>query len=304
MLFPETFNEDPLRILRGVRFGIQLGFIIDPDTEKCMADGAGQLVSLSAERIQEEFTRLLTDCDQPGPAFILLRRLGALVHVLPELDRCAGVEQNEYHPHDVFEHSIRTCDQTPRHNLEVRWAALLHDVGKVDSKQTVCDEKLGERVVFYGHQLKSAELAVEILRRLRYSNVFIRRCENLIRFHMFSYESSWKDSTVRRFIRRVGEENLDNLFILCEADARSRDRQYDLDGLKDRIRQQFEQKNTLKLADLRVNGSDVIDECGVEAGPEIGLILSELMEAVLDDPALNKRETLLEILRRRRGRGA
>ena len=299
MLFPRTFEEDPLRILRGIRFGTGMGLAIETETETEMAVGAGLLRTLSAERIQEELTRILTDIELPSDAFLLMHRLGALIHILPELDRCAGVEQNEYHPHDVFVHSLRTCDNAPQNNLLVRWAALLHDVGKVDSKRSIMDEKLGERVVFYGHQLVSADVAARVLRRLRYPNSFIKNCENLIRFHMFNYESGWKPSTVRRFIRRVGEENLENLFVLRDADARSRDQKADLEELKRRIRHELDQSHTLKLSDLAVDGRDVIRECGINAGPAIGAVLKELLEAVLDDPELNERDLLLKRLRDR-----
>lgn len=299
MVFTNTFNEDPLRILRGVRFAVQLDLTIDPATRSEMSAGVSLLGGLSAERVQEELTRILTGCDKPGGAFVLMHHLGALEHILPELDRCAGVEQNEYHPHDVFIHSLRTCDCAPRDNLAVRWAALLHDVGKVDTKQTVQDEKLGERVVFYGHQFFSAAMAAGVLRRLRYSNDFVDKCENLIRFHMFDYDPGWKASTVRRFIRRVGEDNLEDLFLLREADARSRGGRDELDGLRRRIRDELDQENALKLSDLAVDGRDVMRECGVGPGPGIGRILSELMERVLENPEFNDRETLLEVLRRR-----
>jgi poly(A) polymerase/tRNA nucleotidyltransferase (CCA-adding enzyme) len=292
MLFRNTFAEDPLRILRGVRFSVQLGMTIEECTRSEMKANVSLLDSLSAERVQEELTRILSGCEKPGDSFVLLREIGALAHILPELDRCAGVEQNEYHPHDVFVHSLRTCDCAPRDNLTVRWAALLHDVGKVDTRHTVEDEKLGERVVFYGHQNVSADVASAVLQRLRYANEFVSRCVNLIRFHMFNYEPGWKAATVRRFIRRVGEENLGDLFLLREADAKSRGRSDDLTGLSERIRAELEQRNAITLADLAVDGRDVMRECGIAAGPEIGRILSELLELVLEDPSLNDRDSL------------
>jgi tRNA nucleotidyltransferase (CCA-adding enzyme) len=308
MVFPEAFEEDPLRILRGVRFAVLLGLSVDPATREAMRAGAGLLDTLSAERVQEELTRVMTRCERPSRALLMLRELGALQHILPELDRCAGVEQNEYHPDDVFVHSIKTCDCAPRDNLAVRWAALLHDVGKVDMKQTVTDEMLGDRVVFYGHQFASADIADGVLKRLRYSNAFVKQCDNLIRHHMFNYEPAWKDSTVRRFIRRVGEENLDDLFALRRADAASREPATGARGLEElegRIRRELEARHTTRVEDLAVDGHDVIRVAGVKAGPGVGRVLAELLEAVLEDPQLNERETLLEMLRRRgRGPGA
>jgi putative nucleotidyltransferase with HDIG domain len=303
MMFARAFEEDPLRVLRGVRFAVQLQFRVDPATLEAMAESSPLIDTLSPERIQEELTRILTRSERPSEAFVLMRELGALERILPELDRCAGVEQNEFHPDDVFVHSIKTCDCAPQNNLAVRWAALLHDVGKVDKKKTVTDEKLGDRVVFYGHQLVSAEVAAQVLRRLRYSNVLVGRCAHLIRHHMFDYEPAWKASTVRRFIRRVGEDNLNDLFDLRRADAASRDTQAGARGLEElegRIRHELDACHTTRVEDLAVDGRDVMREGAVDGGPEVGKVLSELLEAVLEDPDLNDRETLLELLRRRR----
>jgi putative nucleotidyltransferase with HDIG domain len=305
MIFPLAFEEDPLRILRGVRFSVRFGLSVEENARDAMAQSAALLDTLSAERIQDELTRLLTGCERPSGAFEMMRELGALSRILPELDRCAGVTQNEYHPDDVFVHSIKTCDEAPRDNLLVRWAALLHDVGKVDQKQTVSDEKLGERVVFYGHQFVSAETAARVLRRLRYPNEFVQKCEGLIRHHMFNYEAEWKSSTVRRFIRRVGEENLADLFALRAADARSRGPSGDakgLDELETRIQHELDQKHTTRIADLAIDGRDVMRECGVGPGREIGKILSEALEIVLEDPGMNDRDALLQWLGKR-GKG-
>ncbi len=306
MLFAGAFEDDPLRIMRGVRFAVRFSLTIEGETRKAMTEGAALLDTLSAERVQEELTKTLTECERASEAFRMMHEMGALSVILPELDRCAGVTQNEYHPDDVFVHSIKTCDCVPRENLLVRWAALVHDVGKVDKKQRVQDEKLGERVVFYGHQIVSAQTAVKVLRRLRYRNAFVKKCENLVRHHMFDYDSSWKGSTVRRFIGRVGEENLDDLFTLRVADARSRDphsQLADLEELTKRVQEELDQSHTIKLTDLVVDGKDVMRECGVAPGKDVGMMLKQLLEVVLDKPAMNERETLLEWLReKRRGR--
>jgi tRNA nucleotidyltransferase (CCA-adding enzyme) len=306
MNFPGAFEEDPLRILRGVRFAVHFGLAVDPATSAAMEGNAALLETLSAERIQDELTKMLKQSERPSDAFLMMHDLGALAVILPELDECAGVTQNEYHPDDVFVHSLKTCDNVPRDNLLVRWAALLHDVGKVSMKTVVQDEKLGERVVFYGHQQVSAETAVAVLRRLRYRNAFVTKCENLVRHHMFDYDSSWKPSTVRRFIRRVGEENLSDLFALREADARSRDPAAEpagLDELEERVRHEIAERHTFRTRDLAVDGRDVMRECDVAPGREVGRILSELLEAVLENPELNDRETLLRRLRERQKRG-
>lgn len=299
MIFPKAFEEDPLRILRGVRFATRFGLSVDASTQKAMADGAGLLDTLSAERVQEEFTKLLTQCERPSGAFRRLLELGALDMVLPELARGAGVTQNEYHPDDVFEHSIKTCDAAPRSNLAVRWAALLHDVGKVEKKQVVEDRKLGERVVFYGHQAVSASEAVNVLRKLRYHNALVKKVETLVEHHMFNYEAEWKDSTIRRFIRKVGEANLEDLFLLREADLRSRGAEASLDNLGEiraRVNAELDAGRAQTIAQLAVDGNDVIRVCHVKPGPEVGRILNQLLELVIENPELNTRTSLLKYL--------
>lgn len=302
MIFPAAFLEDPLRILRGIRFACRFGFAIERETWEAMARSAPLMETLSAERVQGELTGILVQCQRPSGALGMMRETGVLARVLPEIDRCAGVNQNEYHPDDVFIHSVKTCDQVPRDNLAVRWAALLHDVGKVDRRQTVHDEKLGDRVVFYGHEAVGAEAAVGVLRRLRYRNALIQKCEILVRNHMFNYQSEWKPSTVRRFIRQVGETNLEDLFLLREADIRSRDpeaRFDDLRELRGRVSEELGKRAVLRVSDLAVDGGDVMRACGLGPGPLVGKILGEALEAVLEEPGLNERDRLLEWVKKR-----
>jgi poly(A) polymerase/tRNA nucleotidyltransferase (CCA-adding enzyme) len=305
VMFAGAFQEDPLRILRGVRFAAQLNLRVEAETHRLMAASVDRLDTLSAERVQEEFSKTLTRCGMPSRAFTLARELGALKQVLPELDRCAGVEQNVFHPDDVFVHSLKTCDQVARDKLLVRWAALMHDVGKVDTRRILADDH-GERVVFYGHEKVSAQSARAALRRLRYPNAFVRDCVHLVTHHMFNYESAWKDSTVRRFIRSVGEDRLDDLFALREADCRSRGLTAEIDNLGElraRVRAQLAQRHTLTERDLEIDGRDVMRELGIGPGPEVGKLLRELLERVLDDPSLNERDRLLAALRTGSGNG-
>lgn len=305
MVFPDAFREDPLRILRGIRFAARFSLHIEPQTEAAMAENAVRVDTLSPERVQEELTKLLTECDRPGEGLVLMRRLGVLSRILPELDRAWGVEQNVFHPDDVFWHSVKTCDEAPKESLLVRWAALLHDLGKVDKKQTV--EEDGEsKVVFYGHEALGAEIAETVLRRLRYGNEFIRRCVALVESHMFLYRREWTRSTVRRFMARAGEENLDALFALRRADALSRGSSAEageLDDLRARIEQERREARAFKISDLAVDGEDVKRTLGVTEGPWVGRVLGELFELVIDNPSLNTRESLLSALEEMRKRG-
>jgi len=298
MIFPRAFIEDPLRILRGARFAARFHLDIDADTQQAMTAAAALLDTVSAERVGDEFTKLLTQCDHPGAGFDILQRCGGLVVVFPELDRCVGVSQNEYHPDDVYRHTLKVCDAAPRDSLVVRWAALLHDLGKVDARQMIDDES-GTRVVFYGHENISAAMAQRILERLRYPHVFVERCTLLVHEHMYRYESAWKPATVRRFMARVGVDYLDDLFELRRADCRSRDLHKELRALEElrrRVETELHARSGVHIADLAVSGEDVMRVLRVGPGPQVGRVLRLLLDRVLEHPELNQRSTLLAML--------
>ncbi len=293
-IFPRAFEEDPLRILRGARFSARFALRVDAGTLDLMRRAAPLVDTVSPERVQDEFTRTLTQCERPAAAFELLRTTGALARLLPELERCVGVTQNQYHPDDVYWHSLKTLDAAAP-DLLVRWAALLHDTGKVDARQVVRDED-GERVVFYGHEDVSARLTEAVLTRLRYPHALVNACRHLVQEHMFRYSRSWNPSTLRRFMRRVGVAHLDDLFMLREADCRSRaldDELAALDDLRARVAAELAAAATLGVGDLDVNGDDVMRVLGIGPGPRVRAVLEELLERVTDDPALNERERLL-----------
>jgi len=299
MIFPEAFREDALRILRGVRFAARFALTADPDTRSAMAAASSLLDTLSAERVQEELTRLLTETQTVSGALVELRELGALRVILPELDRCAGVEQNAFHPDDVFVHSLKSCDAAPSDDLLVRWAALMHDVGKVDARREVEDAH-GARVVFYGHEVAGAEHTRAALERLRYPHAFVARCEKLVALHMFGYTPEWKGATVRRFMRRVGEDLLEPLFRLREADCRSRGLRAELDALDElrgRVAAERAAQRAVTVADLALDGGDVMRACAIPPGPLVGKILEGLLEAVIEDPSLNDAHELERMAR-------
>jgi len=250
---------------------------------------------VSVERVQDELSKLLTQSERPSIGFDILHGSGALAVILPELERAAGVTQNEYHPDDVYRHTLKVCDMAARDSLLVRWAALLHDLGKVDTRQVIHDAG-AERVVFYGHETVSAEIAARVLERLRYPRVFVVQCTVLVREHMFRYERAWKAATVRRFMARAGVDNLSALFALREADCRSRDLASELEllrDLRDRVAAEIRERNTVHIADLKVDGKDVMRVLGLGPGPRVGEVLQGLLERVLDDPQFNERARLL-----------
>ena len=212
----DRFREDPLRVLRAVRFAAQLRFDLDAETASAMRRHAAQLASVSAERIGAEL-RLIMLSERPDRAIVALLELGLLGLVLPELIPLQSTVQDEHHQHkDVFAHTMRVVDNTAP-LPELRWAALLHDVAKPDTKSV-----RGRRVRFYGHEEAGARKARAILCRLRFDNVFADRISHIVLLHMRAngYDSDWTDGAVRRFIREAGID-LSTLIALSRADITS-----------------------------------------------------------------------------------
>ncbi len=288
-----SFLEDPLRMLRGVQFMARFALTVDAETRRLMEKHRELLGTVSAERVREELNKLMLS-RRPSDGFVFMHETGLLREVLPELEDAWGVEQNEFHPDDVFFHSVKSCDAAPK-DLAVRWAALLHDIEKPKMKQTV-----EGRTVFYGHQDEGAETAKRILDRLRFPADFTRRVSILVAQHMFNITDEWSDGALRRFVARVGRENLDDLFALRVADARSRgdgEVETDIEWVREKIERVLERDSTLKRSDLAITGHDVMELLGIGEGERIGSVLEALLERVMDDPSLNKREILIELVR-------
>ncbi|MCL2129874.1 MAG: HD domain-containing protein [Treponema sp.] len=296
----ERFSEDGLRPLRAVRFASQLNFSID---EKILSAIPGVLyftATVAAERIRDELDKIIKT-SKPSNALLLMEKTGLLKMLLPELYVCRNVMQDRYngigyHRFDVLDHSLLSCDFISRENtsLELRLAVLFHDIGKPEAMRI--DEE-GIRT-FYGHEKQSSAITRRILLRFRYSNAIINKVCHLIEEHMFNYDDNWTDAAVRRFIIRVGEENLNDLFALRRADAyglagKAPPLNFLLPFIK-RIEKVLNKSRALSLKDLAVSGND-LSAIGIVPGKTMGIILNRLLEAVLDDPELNTKEKLLEI---------
>lgn len=286
----ERFTEDPLRAMRMVRFASRDGFVLDDATKDAARRFAGALPAIAVERVREELNGILT-ADQPAFGFSLLLELGFLRHVLPEVAEFDGFEQNEFHPHDLFRHTMEVVEKT-RPDLLLRMAALLHDVGKPPSLSI---GEHGERH-FYRHEEIGAEMAASILERLRYPHAFIQGVVALVRTHMRPLGAG--PGGLRRLLRDTGE-----LFPLWrelkEADATSvkinQDELYtELREFDAAIEEVKKGPDVSPLKNLAINGKDLI-ALGMTPGPRFGEILRALHERVLDQPELNNRETLLEM---------
>jgi len=286
------FTEDGLRPVRACRFAARLKFTIEDTTFNAIAATLEISRKVSKERIRDEIMKLL-EADKPSIGIEYLRQSGLLALFLPELADCYEVSQNRYHIHDVYYHSIYSCDAAPKHDPMIRLAALLHDIGKIPTRQPGEDGDF----TFYNHEVIGAKMVKRVMKRLKFSNEQVDCVNNLILNHMFHYTDEWTDGAVRRFIRKVGLDKIDSLFTLRMADRKGNGARKGLpapiERLKRRIEHVIEQENAFTVRDLDINGTILMDEFGLKPGPLIGTILNELLELVLDNPELNIRETLL-----------
>lgn len=291
----DRFLEDGLRPVRAVRFAAQLSFTIDDSTLQAIPQTLHITQKISIERFREEFTKMLI-CEVPLPGLRLLESTGLLTLFIPELAECRGVEQGGYHHFDVLDHSFLVCNACPAgaDNLHIRLAGLFHDIGKPAVRKEAADGSC----TFYRHEAVSEKLTRTIMRRLKYSNSEIEKTAHLVAQHMFHYEPAWTDAAVRRFIVRVGKENISDLFALRYADVFGLTGSYGepsfLAEFTARIDAILQADGAYSIKDLAVNGNDLI-AAGIPAGRILGLILHDLLETVLDDPAQNTREQLLRI---------
>lgn len=313
----ERFMEDGLRPIRALRFSSKLGFKIEEATYNEIKNPEVQkkITSISIERFRDEFEKILLS-PLPSVGFKKMEETGILNLFIPEFTICRGCIQSDYrafHKFDVLDHLFYACDGANRNKLNVRLAALFHDIGKPASKklkeENVFDSdsqsyKNVETLTFYNHESYSEKITREIMIRLKFSNEQINNVCHLVKEHMFHYEHNWTDAAVRRFIIRVKEEFLEDLFDLRLADMYGMwnekvEIKYSsaielLLELKERIKAELEKKTALSLKDLKINGKDLID-LGFEPGKQIGQILEELFNTVVEDPELNTKEKLLQI---------
>jgi tRNA nucleotidyltransferase (CCA-adding enzyme) len=285
------FREDALRPVRAARFVATLEFELDPATRAALGGVVDRARLVAPERVRVELEKLMA-ARRPSMGFELLREAGLLELWMPELTRCYGVPQNRWHAHDVYTHSLESCDHAPPGKAVVRWAALLHDIGKPDTRV----ERRGDGT-FYGHELAGAELAGCLLERLRFPGALRAEIVHLVREHMFDYRSEWSDAAVRRWVRRVGEGAVADLFDLRIADMLGNGLKMgfpaQLEPLRCRIERVLAGSHALRVGDLAVDGHDVMESLGLGPGPAVGEALEMLLEEVLDQPDRNTRERLL-----------
>jgi tRNA nucleotidyltransferase (CCA-adding enzyme) len=296
------FREDGLRPMRAVRQAAQLGFDIEASTLAAIEPTLDVFRMVSIERVRDEMLKLLAST-RPSIGLELMRKTGLLAEVLPEIIESIGCTQNRFHKHDVYGHTLAVVDSTPG-DAVVRLGALLHDVGKPRARQP--REGAPGEYSFFKHEYVGKDMADAICRRWKLSTADRLRIVSMVEHHMFFYTPDWTDGTVRRFVRRVGQDTLGPLFALREGDVVGRgfgeDPERELGELRRRIDAVAAADAALHVTDLAVDGNDVMRELGVPPSREIREILERLLELVLDDPSLNERGKLLALLPQVRGK--
>lgn len=289
----ERFFEDGLRILRAVRFHVQLGFPLDSETEKSILENRDILGEVSNERIKDEFIKIIMS-PNPGAGLILLRKLSLLHYIIPELEESFDVEQNQAHSYDVWNHLVKTVQHAADKNypLHVRLSALLHDIAKPRTKRW--DNSAGIWT-FYGHEVVGSHVTRNILERLKFSRETIDKVTNLVRWHMFFSDTEQiTHSAVRRLIANVGKENVWDLVDMRMCDrigtGRPKESPYRLRKYKSMIEEVM--RDPISVGMLKIDGKGIMNILGISPGPKIGQILNALMEEVLEDPNLNNEEYL------------
>lgn len=303
----ERFSEDGLRPVRAVRFSAQLGFEIERETLKAISEPEilKKTSGISLERFRDELLKLMK-AEKPSAGLKLMEDSGILDIFIPEFKKCRGCIQGDfrgYHQFDVLDHLFYACDGAPASKQNVRLAALFHDIGKPDVKRVIPTPQ-GDQFTFYNHEAKSQQITKEILFRLKFSNAEISNICHLVVNHMFNYTQDWTDAAVRRFLAKIHEENLEDLYDLRLADiygmnnapVRGQDSRTIalLNELKDRISKETEKNSVLSLKQLAVNGKDLMKN-GISAGKDLGFVLNQLLETVLEDPSQNEKEQLIKI---------
>lgn len=296
---PETrFEEDPLRMIRAVRFATTLDFAIEPETLKAITLQRQRCGILSVERIAQEFDKILLS-DRPSHGIKLLVETGLVSYILPELIPCIDLEFDPAEHKDIYGHILQVLDQTPA-KLELRWCALLHDIAKPLTRQ-----KIGSEYHFLGHEVVGARIAKDILRRLKYPNDFISYQGKLVYLHQRipNNDGAWTDGAVRRFVRDAGE-TLADLFTFAQADstggnAHKLEKYQKMRAeLKQRITELERQAEIAKIHSP-LDGQELMNIFHRTAGPWIKPIKDHLLQQVLDGQLDQKDKKTAEQIARR-----
>jgi tRNA nucleotidyltransferase/poly(A) polymerase len=285
----ERFKEDALRMLIAIKLAAMLKFTIEEVTFKAIFDNAKLINNVAGERIRVELFKILL-AQKPADGFILLKNSGLLAEIMPELLEGVDVAQKGHHIYDVWKHSLESLNNCDSMDPITRLASLIHDVGKPASLRIVDGVR-----TFHNHEIIGSRVAVKIGKRLRFSNKELDQLFRLVRWHMFTASESQTDSAVKRFIRNVTPEYIDEMIAIRRADrmgSGSKETSWRWELFKNRIVEV--QKQPFSINDLKVDGYDVMEVLKIKPGRKIGEILKAIFAEVEEDPTLNDRDKLLE----------
>ncbi len=292
----ERFSEDALRMMRAVRIASEIGFKIEEKTSFAIKKNAVLINKIAKERIKDELFKILSS-PNPYEGITHLKDSGLMQEILPELIKCFGVEQKSpgrHHIYDVGTHLLMALKFCKSADPVTRFATLIHDIGK---PQTYRKLDTGT-ITFYNHEMVSTKIAINIADRLRFSKKEKDKLVTLVRWHQFTVDERQTDSAIRRVIRNVGIENLDDMLALRVADrlgGGARETSWRLEEFKNRLVEV--QKQPFAIKDLKINGNDVMRELNLKPGKEIGEILNKIFEEVVEKKVENEREELLKKLK-------
>lgn len=289
----KRFGEDGLRMMRAVRIAVQIGFEIEENTLKSIQKNAKLIHKIASERIRDEICKILLS-PTPSRGIELLKDAGLLKEIIPELLEGIDITQKGHHVDDVWTHNLKTLNNCSSLNPITRLACLLHDIAK---PQVMKGE--GKNRIFYNHELIGSRMAVMIGKRLRLSNKELDQLFRLTRWHMFSVGEIQTDSAVRRFIRNVTPEYIDEMIAMRRGDrlgSGAKETSWRWELFKKRIVEV--QKQPFSVKDLKVSGQDVMEILNIKPSQRVGEVLKELFKEVDEKPELNKREILVEKIKK------
>jgi putative nucleotidyltransferase with HDIG domain len=314
----KRFTEDALRMMRAIRFAARLSFQIETKTLEAIGKNAYLLDKISKERVRDELWKILSS-NYPAEGMQLLINTGLMKYIIPEVLEAGGVSQNGRHKLDVLTHMLESLKFCPASDPLVRFATFLHDIGKPATRRLRCvncgfvmkgkdrfegglacprchttqTEKTA--TTFYGHEVVGARMVEKIADRLRLPKKDKEKLITLVRWHMFSYQSEMTDAAIRRFIRRISKENINDMMLLRIGDRKgggSKTTSWRLMELQKRIGEQLYEP--MEIRDLAVNGKDVMKVLNIRPGPKVGKIMKALFEEVIEDTSKNNKEYLLK----------
>lgn len=294
----KRFKEDSLRLIRAVRIATELDFKIDESTWNEILKDSTLLSNVSNERIKTELLRILSS-NFAYEGIILLKDSNLLKEIIPELLEGIGVSQKRpgrHHTEDVFTHNVLSLKHTTSTDSLVRFATLIHDIGK---PRVAKNDEEG-LVIFHNHEVVGAQMAEEITDRLRFSKKEQQKIVNLVRWHMFTIDENITDSAIRRFIRRVGVENVKDMIDLRIGDRLGGGTQvaesWRLKLFKERIEKELK-PGPFSINDMKIDGNDIVKELKISPGPLVGKIINVLFEEVDEDLSKNTKEYLTKRLK-------